>query len=198
MRQVNQRMVEFIDGRLANNGLAQEYIRTRNARGLMIEAAKACVGIKELTGNNDGPMVELIQRTVDGSADHEPWCMAFVQTMIGYAEFKTSRRSLLLATEHCLTFFRDTKKRLPDQMVKDIPLAGAIVIWKHGKTDNGHTEIVLDCDANIFHCVGGNTTGVIDPTKPVNRNGNGVFYTTRSRKGDGDMTIQGFIKPFGV
>lgn len=196
MRQLDQRMVQFLDSKLWTNGLAQQHIANRNPRGLMVEAAKACVGIKELTGNNDGPMVELIQKTVDGSSDHEPWCCAFQMTLIGYAEFKTSIRSPLLATEHCMTLFRDTKKRIPEQLVKTNPLSGAIVIWKHGKTDNGHTELVLDCDENIFHCIGGNTSGAIDPSKPVNRNGNGVYYTTRSRKGDGDMIIQGFIKPF--
>lgn len=120
-------------------------------------------------------------------------CMAQVQSMIAYAEFKTGVKSPLMATEHCLTLWNGTPI---EQKVKIMPLAGAIAIWRHGTTTNGHTEIVLDCDESIFFAIGGNTSGVVDPSKPVNREGNGVFYTKRSRFGEGDMKLLGFIKPF--
>ena len=45
-------------------------------------AAEACVGIREQGGNNKGPLVELMQKTVDGKAQAEAWCMAFVQSML--------------------------------------------------------------------------------------------------------------------
>ena len=98
-----------------------------------------------------------------------------------------------MATEHCLTLWNSTPL---EQKVKISPLAGAIAIWRHGTTTNGHTEIVLDCDESIFFAIGGNTSGVVDPSKPVSREGNGVFYTKRSRFGEGDMHLMGFIKPF--
>lgn len=193
MRRIDTELVSYIDKRISWDGLAQYHLQTKNARGLMVEAAKACVGIKELTGRNDGRLVELIQKTVDGKAQGEAWCAAFVASMIAYAEAKTGVRSPLMATEHCLTLWNGTPI---EQKVKISPLAGAIAIWRHGTTTNGHTEIVLDCDENIFNAVGGNTSGVVDPSKPVSREGNGVFYTKRSRFGEGDMNLLGFIKPF--
>jgi len=193
MRKIQPELVSHIDKRISWDGLAQYHLQTKNARGLMVEAAKACVGIKELTGRNDGKLVELIQKTVDGKAQGEAWCMAQVQSMIAYAEAKTGVKSPLMATEHCLTLWNSTPI---EQKVKISPLAGAIAIWRHGTTTNGHTEIVLACDESIFFAIGGNTSGVVDPSKPVNREGNGVFYTKRSRFGEGDMNLLGFIKPF--
>lgn len=193
MRKIQPELVSYIDKRISWEGLAQYHLQTKNARGLMVEAAKACVGIKELTGRNDGRLVELIQKTVDGKAKGEAWCMAQVQSMIAYAEFKTGVRSPLMATEHCLTLWNGTPI---EQKVRISPLAGAIAIWRHGTTTNGHTEIVLDCDESVFNAVGANTSGVVDPSKPINREGNGVFYTKRSRFGEGDMKLLGFIKPF--
>lgn len=197
MRKITNKLLKEIDKRLENNGLAQEFIKNKNARGLLVQAACSMVGIKELTGNNDGEWVSEIQKTVDGSADGEPWCMAFVQSMIAYVEFKTGIQSPLFATEHCLTLWNKTQDVYK---VKNIPLSGAIVIWRHGDTLNGHTGIVLDCDGNEFSAVEGNASGYMVPVaseiENVNRNGNGVFYTRRSKFRSGDMKVLGFLRPF--
>jgi hypothetical protein len=197
MRQIRPEMISLIDAALAKNGLAQHHIETRNPRGLMVEAAKSLVGHHEATGKNDGFFVETVQKTVDGKAQREPWCMAFTQTMISYAEYKLGIKSPLYATEHCLTLWGHATD---DQKVKYNPLAGAIVIWQHGQSSNGHTGIVLSADETSFYAVEGNASGYLVPvdqvTKGVNREGNGVYYTKRSRKGDGDMIVKGFIKPF--
>lgn len=199
MRQIKKQMFDFIEAKLEKNGLAQEFIKTKNARGLFCEAAKACVGVVyEKTGRNDGPLVELIQMTVDGKAQREAWCMAFVQTMLDYVEEKLGIQSPLLSTEHCLTLFRDTKKNHPEQMVKRIPLPGAIAIWQHGNTSSGHTEIVIAADGDEFQAVGGNTREGKDAHGAVVRDGGGVHYTVRDFKGSGDMKLLGFIKPFVV
>lgn len=198
MRKIEQKMIDYIDKKLAENGLAQEHIANKNMRGLMVEAAKACVGIREATGKNDGPMVELIQETVGGHS-REFWCMSFVQTIIAYAEVKTGIKSKVPAGEYCTTIFKQVKKDNPELLVKFNPLAGAIIIWQHGDTSAGHTGIVLDCDEDIFFAVEGNASGFLKleqaQSGSVNRNGNGVFYAKRNRKGDGDMKVIGFIKP---
>lgn len=200
MRKIQIELSQLIDTKLLMNGLAQEHIKNKNPRGLVIEAAKSCVGQREATGKNDGKFVSLVQKTVDNLASGEAWCMAFVQTMIAYAELKTGIKSPLLATEHCLTLWGDTKAKYPDQLVKISPLSGAIVIWQHGNTANGHTGFVLDCDETQFSAIEGNASGYLVPVNlvdsKVNREGNGVFYTRRSRDGNGDMKILGFIKPF--
>ena len=199
MRRIEPELVSYIDKRISWEGLAQYHLQTKNARGLMVEAAKACVGIKERTGRNDGRLVELIQKTVDGVADGAPWCMSQVQSMIAYAEFKTGVRSPLMATEHCLTLWNSTPI---EQKVKISPLAGAIAIWRHGTTTNGHTGIVLDCDESVFFSVEGNSSGSFTPLLDssaqavIEREGNAVVYTKRSRTTNGEMKLLGFIKPF--
>lgn len=193
MRHIKPEMIAFIDKKLEGNGLAQHAIETKDARTLFVEAAKSCVGIREATGNNDGPMVELIQKTVDGHAGHEAWCMAFVQTCLAYVETKTGVKSPIVASEHCMSVFRATR---PELRVRLNPLPGAIVIWKHGSTDNGHTGVVLGADESTFTAVEGNTTSGQDPNGKVVRDGGGVYFTKRSRGGNGDMKIVGFLIPF--
>ncbi|MFM6929950.1 MAG: hypothetical protein ACKOX6_15880 [Bdellovibrio sp.] len=204
MRSLRPEMIKFFDDKLKNNGLAQHAIDTKDARLLFTEAAKVCVGIREKTGNNDGPMVELIQKTVDGVASRESWCMAFVQTCLAYAELKTGLTSPIFCSEHCMTTFRKTSK---NQRVKYNPLPGAIVIWQHydldektgtiTPTDQGHTGIVLGADELIFTAVEGNTTsGSNGANGPVVREGGGVYYTTRNRIKNGTMIVEGFLKPF--
>lgn len=192
IRQIESKMVAFFDEKLKSNGLAQEAIRVKDARALMLEAAKVCVGIREKSGKNDGPMVELIQETV-GSAGGEAWCMSFVQTCIAYAEKKTGKKSPLFVSEHCLTVWRQTPE---DQRVKFSPLPGAIAIWRHGKTESGHTGFVLGADEKQFSAVEGNTTAGTTPNGKVIREGGGVYFTGRSRSGTGTMKVVGFLKPF--
>ncbi len=197
MRTIEVGMIMFLDKKLEGNGLAEQAIKDKDARQLMIEAAKVCVGIKEATGNNDGPMVELIQETI-GSAGNEAWCLAFVQTCIAYAEFKTKIESPIYPSEHCLTTWAKTPKK---QRVKYHPLPGAIVIWQHGSSSNGHTGIVLGADDKKFNAVEGNTTSGKIGDK-VESNGGGVFFTERSMqnfpelKTSQSMKIVGFLKPF--
>lgn len=193
MRIIQKRMFQFLDERLKINGLAQFAIRTRDLRLLFTEAAKVCVGIRERTGNNDGPMVELIQKTVDNNASGEAWCMAFIQTCLAYAEMKTAKVSPIVASEHCMTVWAQSPK---EQRVIWNPLPGAIVIWRHGDSTSGHTGVVLGADEKMFHAVEGNTTSGNDPKGKIVREGGGVYYTTRSRDGDGDMNVVGYLKPF--
>jgi hypothetical protein len=193
MRKIEAKMIAFIDEKLKDNGLAQHAIAIKDPRLLMCQAASACVGIREATNNNDGPMVEMIQETIGGH-ENESWCMSFVQTMIAYAALKCGLESPIVASEGCL----DVWNRTPiSQRVKFVPLPGAIVIWRHGISSKGHTGLILASDGHIFQAVEGNTTsGSNDPNGPVEREGGGVYFTSRSHKGNGDMHIVGFLKPF--
>lgn len=197
MREIQNAMVQFIDERLKLNGLAQLAIEEKNPRALMIEAAKVCVGIREKTNNNDGPMVELIQKTI-GDASNEAWCMAFVQTCVAYAELKTGVKSPLKVSEHCMTTWHNTPV---DQRVKYHPLPGAIVIWRHGNGSSGHTGIILGADRDTFLAVEGNTTSGKAGDKII-REGGGVYFTERSMQGfpeiktKSEMILIGFLKPF--
>lgn len=197
MRKLQQIMIDYFDQKLALNGLAQHAIKTKDARTLMIEAAKVCVGIKEKTGKNDGPIVEAMQKT-SGGGKGNAWCMYFVQTCIAYAELKTGKKSPLLSSGHCLTVWGKAKA---ENKVKSHPLPGAIAIWKHGNGPSGHTEIVLGADAAEMKNVGGNTSGK-DASGKVTREGNGVYFTTRAMqqfpkiKPSSTMKLVGFLIPF--
>lgn len=198
MRQITDKMFNEIDRRLNDNGLAKEYVSSKNARGLLVQVASCLVGVKEATGKNDGEWVNEIQKTANGKAQGEAWCMAFVQTCIAYVEKKLKITSRFPVSEHCQTVW----KHLPaDMKVKNIPLAGAIAIWGYVGTSNGHTEILIEYrDGNYFPAIGGNTSGSKIPVKSgsdiVNREGNGVYYTWRKHGIVGKMKLLGFAKPF--
>lgn len=191
-RHIQQAMIDIINAKIRGNALAVGAINTNNPRLLFTEVAKSLYGIREKTNNNDGPIVELIQETI-GDAENESWCMSFVQTCLAYVESVMGVTSPLFASEHCLTVWQNTP---PEQRVKIKPLGGAIVIWQHGKTSDGHTGVVLDCDDKIFHTIEGNTTGGTDPNGAVVRDGGGTYFNARSLSGNGDMTVVGFLKPF--
>ena len=198
MRKLHPDLVAFFDQKLVDNGLAQQAIKAKDARTLLVECAKVCVGIKEKTGKNDGPIIELMQKTAGGSRG-QAWCMYFVQSCIAYCELKTGKASPVHVSGHCMTVWGKTKA---EHRVKRHPLPGAVAIWKHGKGPAGHTEIVLGADESTAKCVGGNTSGA-DGTGKVSRDGNGVYYTSRSMQGFPalksriiGMNLVGFIVPF--
>lgn len=193
IRDIEPKMVEFLDGKLSGNGLAQHAKEIGDARLVFTLAMEACVGIREVGGNNSGPMVELIQETV-GRHSREAWCMALVQTCLSYAEKQTGKKSPIIATEHCLTAWETTPH---EQRVKHIPARGAIIIWRHGDSTNGHTGIVLDYhnQPGKMLTVEGNTEkGIVGGH--IERDGGGVYLVERDAIGSYDMRIMGYLKPF--
>lgn len=187
MREIKQKMIDFIDSKLKENGAAQDAITRKDPRSVFIYAAEACVGIREVK-DNSGPLVELIQRTL-GNAEKEAWCMSFVQTCLAYAEVKTGVKSQIAASEHCLTVWNETPKNM---RVRVFPKSGAIVIWKHGDTTNGHTGVVTEWHVTHFETVEGNTFASHD----IQREGGGVFINDRKVSSVSKMKILGFLKPF--
>lgn len=185
-------MVRYLDAKLYGNGLFDHALKEKDARTIFRLAMQSCVGIRELGGNNRGPMVELIQKTV-GDANLEAWCMSAVQTCLAYAELKSGKRSPIEASEHCLTVWSKTPK---EQRVKTFPLAGAIVIWRHGDTSSGHTGCLESTDGEVMFTYEGNTESGLSSSGKVEREGGGFYYCKRNFKGNGDMRVVGFLKPF--
>jgi len=191
MRIITAKVEKIIDDKLKNNGGYIQAINTKDARAVMMYAAEALVGTKESGGNNKGDIVVELQKTVDNTAGQEPWCMAYVQTCIAYAEKKTGVKSLIPSSEHCMTTFRNTPK---ENKVKLYPAYGAIIIWKQKKSDSGHTGFVVEynSDSKIksFESVEGNTGSgsMFD--------GDGIYFRTRNKVSDGSLIIQGYLIPF--
>lgn len=191
-RQIEPKMVEYLDTKLALNGAAQLAISEKDARSIFFYAMEACVGIKEIGGNNRGPLVELIQETV-GKAGREAWCMALIQTCIAYAELKSGIKSRFPVTEHCLTAWELAPKELH---VLYFPLRGALAIWQHGTSADGHVDMFTEGTPVWFKGVGGNTNTGINEGGKIVRDGGGVHHVKRNMAGDGDMRLKGFLKPF--
>ena len=192
IRTIEPAMVAFLDRKLRQNGLATEATRRKDARTVFRLALEACVGIREEGGNNDGPMVRLIQETI-GRAEREAWCMGLVQTGLAYAELRCGVLSPIAASEHCLTVWNETPI---SQRVQSIPAIGAIIIWRHGTTSSGHTGATISEVRNgRFSAVEGNTESGIAGGKVI-RDGGGVYLTDRDLHASGSMRIVGFLKPF--
>lgn len=192
-REIEPRIVAWLEAKLRYNGLYQHACATKDARVIFRLAMEACVGIREQGGNNRGPLVELIQETL-GGADGEAWCMALVQTCLAFAETRTGQKSPIFPSEHCLTVWRQTP---PTQRVKTLPALGAIAIWRHGTSDAGHTGVTVDAVVHeTFKTVEGNTESGHSTDGKVERDGGGVYFNTRSMRGAGKMKLVGFLKPF--
>jgi len=193
-RSIEKPMIDFIDSKLASNGLAQKAITEGDARLVFMLAMQCLVGIREVGGNNEGPMVELIQKTI-GGAGKEAWCMAGIQTGLAYAEHKTGKVSPIPASEHCMTVFKGTPAKFK---VKKIPAPGAIAIWNYPPKSNGHTGVVMQyrLDAGKMNLVECNTEAGLNKSGTIERDGGGVYYTERSIKGTSKMVLKGFLIPF--
>jgi hypothetical protein len=185
MRNIEKKLVEWLDVKLSLNGYAQKAIENKDARTLFRLAAESCVGIKE-SSNNSGTMVELFQETI-GSANKEAWCMAFIQSCLAYAERKTGVKSPIAATEHCMTCWNESPKSC---RVKKIPAPGAIIIWRHGAGPAGHTGVMLEYMNTKMATCEGNTS---DSNM---REGDCVALKTRSTTATGKMRVIGYLKPF--
>lgn len=154
---------------------------------LVAEASK-WIGVKE-TAPNAGPEVEMFQRTVDGKAQKESWCMCFVQYCLHQVETQLGIRSNVFNSEHCLTVFHKTALDL----YRPRPESGFIVIWQHGQTAAGHTGIVTRVINDVqFETIEGNTSD----SSSVERNGDGVYKKVRLLHPTGEMRIVGFLDPF--
>ena len=160
-----------------------------NLHDALIEEAKKWIGVKEATNHNDGKEVEMFQKAVDGKAQGESWCMAFVQFCLQRVETSQQTRTNMYSSEHCLTVWNKTGTG----MHRTAPEPGFVVIWRHGATTQGHTGIVTEVLANgEFTTIEGNTGN----GKGVIRDGDGVYNRTRSVTGAGEMKVVGFIDPF--
>lgn len=154
------------------------------------------------TGKNSGQVVEMFQKIVDGKAQGEPWCMAFVQYCLFHVDLlcesiyvdgrpvTNQEQSLLPHTEHCYTAWLNA----PMMARHKEPQVGFIAIWKSKASVSGHAGIVVGIKDEIeFFSVEGNTS---DPDDKDQREGDGVYMKRRNVFGMGGMELLGFIDPW--
>lgn len=167
---------------------------------MLVEHARRWIGTKEKGGPNKGPEVEMFQRTVDGKAQGESWCAAFVWFCIdsvtkGYTSVHGSDAfpSWLFRSEHVLTLWNNSTKAARDP----VPAVGNLMVWQfweQGKqTTKGHVGIVSEVMANGYvKTIEGNTgagPGVV-------REGDGVYERVRKVAGNDTMKVKGFLDPW--
>jgi hypothetical protein len=173
----------------------QENMAAVKARILTHEAQR-WIGVKEVGGDNSGQLVEMFQRSVDGKAQREAWCLSFIFYCIKQTDLladslflQSLQPTTLKPTKHCMTLFRSSKNNL-----LKTPEVGCIMLWefvKKGKpTDQGHAEVVIEVHKDHVVTVGGNTS---DGTG-VNREGDGVYRRVRSVLGSPSMAVRGYLK----
>lgn len=156
----------------------------------LIREAERCVGVTEHGGNNKGAEVEHFQRAVDGKAQGEPWCAAFVQSCLKEVAAVHGATLVAHVSEHCMTIWRKT----PGVHRYRSPKAGYLIIWNYEGSTNGHIGIVRRViDEFTIETIEGNT-GPDD--KAIEREGDGVYRKVRSTKSIGKMKLVGFIAPF--
>jgi hypothetical protein len=192
-RNIHPLAEEFINLKLVDNSHAAQAYRDKDPRALFIEVCKTFWGVREETGNNDGVLIEAIQKTIGGSYN-EPWCMALMQTCLAYVEKNLKVISPVESSEHCGQVWAKTNKR---SRVRKYPAPGAIAIWNYQGTDKGHCGCVIDTQSSdFFITIEGNTEGGIDPEGKIIREGGGVYFSHRSFDPKGSMKLLGFLKPF--
>lgn len=164
----------------------------------LVAEASRWIGVRE-RGRNAGPEVEAFQRAVDGKANGEPWCLAFVQFCLAKVDAREpGPGSWLYPTEHCLACWNQTtpKARV---IGADKVRAGDIVIWQlhaDGKpTAQGHAGIVTrSVRLGVIETIEGNTTG----GGAVNGEGDGVYRRLRELGAPGALRFKGVLRPWGV
>lgn len=165
-------------------------------RALVAEASR-WVGVRE-HGENRGPEVEAFQRAVDGKAQGEPWCAAFVQFCLKAVDARTTEiPTWVFASESVLTVWNRTTMLARRQTLDVLP--GDLILWQHflaGKpTALGHVGVVARLiSPGKFETVEGNTSD----GSGVTREGDGVYRRVRDVSGSGSMRVKGFLRPWGI
>lgn len=154
----------------------------------LIEVAKKYIGVKESGGDNKGKEVEMFQKAVDGKAQGEAWCMAFVQFCINEVEKSDNVKSKVFESEHVMTVWNKT----PKEQRLDKPEVGCIILWNFVGTSSGHAGFVEFVGKTKVDTIEGNTgdgAGIV-------REGDGVYLRKRSQTGDAKMKVVGYLKVF--
>lgn len=152
-----------------------------------LQIAMGEVGVRE-TGKNDGPDVRKYQLALDGVAQREPWCAAFVVWCLRQVEAELGVPSGLVLSEHVATMWNKSPQALKGQT----PRVGSIFCWRKIGTAQGHMGIVeaLGTDGKTILTIEGNTgSGDI-------REGDGVYRKRRPARAPKDFMVLGYLYPW--
>lgn len=146
-------------------------------------------GVKE-EGINSGRWVKAFQRAVDGRAEGEPWCCAFVNYCLKGVDPLGNGPSKVFRSENCWMTWQTT----PMSLRVSGPKTGVLSLWNVPGTQKGHIGIVSAWDGgDTFRAWEGNTS---EGTGGSQREGDGVFLRQRAVAGYPKFALLGFLLPF--
>jgi cell wall-associated NlpC family hydrolase len=132
-------------------------------RNTLVRAAISEIGVRELTGNNDGPRVEEYLRCV-GLKKGQPWCAAYVSYIFAQGGFAKPRSGW---SPDMFPAKRLTGAALPGNVL-------GIYFKKEGRI--AHVGIIIKEEGDYLISAEGNTS--IDGS----REGDGVYLKRRHRR----------------
>lgn len=185
-RQLDPELLQSMEASVKGSADFELAVANKLWRPAITHAAAPWEGVKELSNKNDGPFVDLTGLTVDRKHRGEAYCMAWVQTVLAFVEYKLQIESQLKATEGCLDLWNSTP---PAMKTSRYPLPGYIAIWQHGDSPAGHAGLVMKVSEYYFKCLEANSFGPDGLTQ-------GIFMQERLFHDGGNMRLLGFVSPF--
>lgn len=167
---------------------------------LLAFEANRWVGVIE-ENSNQGQLIKIFQKSVDGKASQEPWCMAFAQYCIQMVDDafaalfpgNPTEKSGIFRGEHCLTVWNKSK-----HLQSSTPSPGSLCIWQKYNgleaSSSGHVGIVTEVHADdTVSVVEGNTSN--GKNGLIEREGDGVFLKRYSVKNmnRGALKLKGYL-----
>jgi len=154
----------FLSDCLAGSG-------TEAQRILVVEQARRSLGIRELSGHNDGPLVDEILSSVGLEGTQAPWCAAFI-VWVGDKAFGSTLFNPYPRSAWSPTFLN---KPTWDRQRGGIPLKPADVfgIWFNSMGRVAHVGFVEKNEGDWLVTIEGNTNG------GGSRDGDGVYRRRR-------------------
>ena len=150
----------------------------------LVEEATKYLHVRE-EGPNHGPEVEAFQQAVDGKAEGEPYCAAFVNYVIQRVEQQLTLTAKHYKSESVLL----TWIHSPTWLKNQIPAPGKLMCWQKPGTTSGHIGIVETVVGDIVHTIEGNVK------LPDGKEG--VGRKTRPIQGTvGVLSVLGFLSPW--
>ena len=111
----------------------------------LVKESEKYLHVREKGGANKGPDVERFQRAVDGVAQGEPWCMAFMQYCLKEIESKYKVKSTVFRSEGCTTTYDKTVASLKSKKEGNV---GDWIVWNYSGSWKGHVGIITKVNAN--------------------------------------------------
>lgn len=169
--------------------ISGEAVTAMSPANLLCAIAQSCIGVREVGGDNRGPLVELFQSVVAKPVG-QSWCLDFLQACIAYVETVKRVQSPLAATELCLAFWDQGRAKSSPAS----PARGDIVVWRLGDTIHGHVGLIVTLDTLRYGTIEGNTSNA----SAIVREGDGVYSKFRARGGSKSFVEMGVLRPFAA